>query len=100
MIVLPTVSLSSVITREGASLYQRLSDYVSSGSFNADVERHRASRLGRIVQPDVVVVTGIGRDHVEFFQSLSVVAKEHASIFADLREGGQLGRLRQIVEFL
>ena len=46
------------------------------------------ARLGRIVQPDVVVVTGIGRDHVEFFQSLSVVAKEHASIFADLREGG------------
>lgn len=46
-IVLPTVSLSSVITREAASLYQRLSEYVSSGGFNADVERLRASRLGR-----------------------------------------------------
>lgn len=49
VIVLPTVSLSSVITREGASLYQRLSEYVSSGGFNADVERLRASRLGRLV---------------------------------------------------
>jgi predicted PurR-regulated permease PerM len=49
VIVLPTVSLSSVITREAASLYQRLSEYVSSGSFNADVERVRASRLGRLV---------------------------------------------------
>jgi predicted PurR-regulated permease PerM len=49
VIVLPTVSLSSVITREAASLYQRLSEYVSSGGFNADVERLRASRLGRLV---------------------------------------------------
>ena len=48
-IVIPTVSLSSVITREAASLYQRLSEYVSSGGFNADVERVRASRLGRLV---------------------------------------------------
>ena len=49
VIVLPTISLSSVITREAASLYQRLSEYVSSGGFNADVERLRASRLGRLV---------------------------------------------------
>ena len=49
VIVLPTISLSSVITREAASLYQRLSEYVSSGSFNADVERLRASRIGRLV---------------------------------------------------
>jgi len=49
VIVLPTISLSSVITREGASLYQRLSEYVSSGGFTADVERLRASRLGRLV---------------------------------------------------
>src|SRR6187455_1753384 len=31
VIVLPTISLSSVITREAASLYQRTSEYVSSG---------------------------------------------------------------------
>ena len=48
-IVLPTISLSSVITREGASLYQRLSEYVSSGELNATVQRLRASRLGRLV---------------------------------------------------
>ncbi len=49
VIVVPTISLSSVITREAASLYQRLSEYVSSGGFNADVDRLRASRLGRLV---------------------------------------------------
>jgi UDP-N-acetylmuramoyl-tripeptide--D-alanyl-D-alanine ligase len=44
--------------------------------------------LGRIVQPDIVVVTSIGRDHMEFFGSLAVVAREHASIFSDLRPNG------------
>jgi predicted PurR-regulated permease PerM len=49
VIVIPTLSLSSVITREGASHYQRLSEYVSSGALNGDIERIRASRLGRLV---------------------------------------------------
>jgi len=48
-IVLPTISLSSVITREAASLYERLSAYVSSGELNADIQRLHASRLGRLV---------------------------------------------------
>jgi len=47
-VVLPTVSLSSVITREAASLYQRLSEYVSSGELNAAIQRLHASRLGRL----------------------------------------------------
>lgn len=49
-IVLPAISLSSVITREGISLYQRTSEYVSSGALNADIERLRGSRLGRLVR--------------------------------------------------
>jgi predicted PurR-regulated permease PerM len=49
VIVLPTISLSSVITREAASLYQRLSEYVSSGELNETVQRLRASRFGRLV---------------------------------------------------
>jgi predicted PurR-regulated permease PerM len=49
VIVLPTISLSSVITREAASLYQRTSEYVSSGELNAQVQRLRQSRLGRLV---------------------------------------------------
>ncbi len=49
VIVLPTISLSSVITREAASLYQRTSEYVSSGELNASIERLRESRLGRWV---------------------------------------------------
>ncbi|MBL8745300.1 MAG: UDP-N-acetylmuramoyl-tripeptide--D-alanyl-D-alanine ligase, partial [Phycisphaerae bacterium] len=44
--------------------------------------------LARIVQPDIVVVTSVGRDHMEFFDSPAVVAREHASIFADLRPNG------------
>ena len=47
-ILLPTISLSSVITREGASLYQRLSEYVSSGELNATIQRLHTSRLGRL----------------------------------------------------
>ena len=49
VIVLPTISLSSVITREAASLYQRTSEYVSSGELNAHIQRLRESRLGRLV---------------------------------------------------
>ena len=33
------MSLSSVITREAIALYQRTSEYVSSGALNADMER-------------------------------------------------------------
>lgn len=44
--------------------------------------------LGRIVRPDIVVVTSVGRDHMEFFDSLAAVAREHATIFADLRPNG------------
>jgi predicted PurR-regulated permease PerM len=47
--VVPTISLSSVITREAASLYQRVSEYVSSGELTATIERLRGSRLGRLV---------------------------------------------------
>lgn len=44
--------------------------------------------LGRIVQPDIIVVTSVGRDHMEFFHSPAEVAREHASLFADLRPSG------------
>ncbi|MCC6850419.1 MAG: AI-2E family transporter [Deltaproteobacteria bacterium] len=46
-VLLPTISLSSVITREAIALYQRTSEYVSSGALAADVERLQQSRLGR-----------------------------------------------------
>lgn len=49
VIVVPTISLSSVISREAASLYQRTSEYVSSGELNAQIQRLRESRLGRLV---------------------------------------------------
>lgn len=46
------------------------------------------SRLARICQPDVVVITSVGRDHLEFFGSTDAVAREHASMLVDLRPGG------------
>ncbi|MDX2114234.1 MAG: UDP-N-acetylmuramoyl-tripeptide--D-alanyl-D-alanine ligase [Planctomycetota bacterium] len=45
-------------------------------------------RLSRIVEPDIAVVTSVGRDHMEFFGDTASVAREHASIFVDLRPGG------------
>lgn len=46
-VLLPTISLSSVITREAIGLYQRTSEYVSSGGLSADIDRLHQSRLGR-----------------------------------------------------
>ena len=50
IIVLPTISLSSVITRESASLYARLSEWVSSGELNESIARLRGSRVGRLFE--------------------------------------------------
>lgn len=44
--------------------------------------------LARIVEPDIAVVTSLGRAHMEFFASLADVAREDAAIFARLRPGG------------
>lgn len=49
-VLLPTISLSSVITREAIGLYQRASEYVSSGALAADVAQLQASRFGRWLQ--------------------------------------------------
>jgi UDP-N-acetylmuramoyl-tripeptide--D-alanyl-D-alanine ligase len=46
------------------------------------------ARLTRIVNPDIAVVTSIGRDHIEFFVTVEAIAREHAAIFADIRPGG------------
>ena len=46
-VLLPTISLSSVITREAIGLYQRTSEYVSSGGLSTDIDRLHQSRLGR-----------------------------------------------------
>lgn len=50
ILVLPTISLSSVITRESASLYSRVSEWVSSGELNESIQRLRASRVGRLLE--------------------------------------------------
>jgi predicted PurR-regulated permease PerM len=49
-VVVPTVSLSSVVTSESVGLYQQLSAYVSSGNLNERVKNLRDSPVGRLVQ--------------------------------------------------
>lgn len=44
--------------------------------------------LAQVVQPDVAVITSIGREHLEFLGSLRGVAMEEASVLDHLRPGG------------
>ena len=44
--------------------------------------------LAQVVQPDAVVITSIGREHLEFLGSLRGVATEEASALDHLRPGG------------
>ena len=44
--------------------------------------------LARIAEPDVVVITNVGAEHLEFFHDLHGVRREEASIVAGLRPGG------------
>jgi len=46
------------------------------------------AQLGAVVQPDIVVVTSIGREHLEGFGSIEGVAREEAAIFSFLAQGG------------
>ncbi|MFN0011921.1 MAG: UDP-N-acetylmuramoyl-tripeptide--D-alanyl-D-alanine ligase [Phycisphaerales bacterium] len=44
--------------------------------------------LGAIVEPDIAVITSIGREHLQGFGDLGGVAREEAAILAFLRPGG------------
>lgn len=44
--------------------------------------------LAAAVQPDIAVITSIGREHLEGLASLSGVAREEASLLTTLRPGG------------
>lgn len=46
------------------------------------------AHLAAIVQPDIAVITSIGREHLELLGSLEGVAREEASLVASLRPGG------------
>lgn len=46
------------------------------------------AHLARIIEPDVVVLTSLGREHLEGLGDLAGVAAEEASILAGLRPGG------------
>lgn len=46
------------------------------------------AQLGAVVQPDLVVITSIGREHLEGFGSVEGVAREEASILSYLAPGG------------
>lgn len=44
--------------------------------------------LGRIVRPNIAVITSIGEEHLEFFETVDGVAKEELSILTCLRDRG------------
>jgi UDP-N-acetylmuramoyl-tripeptide--D-alanyl-D-alanine ligase len=46
------------------------------------------AQLASIVEPDIAVITSIGREHLEGFGSIQGVAREEASLLRFLREGG------------
>jgi UDP-N-acetylmuramoyl-tripeptide--D-alanyl-D-alanine ligase len=46
------------------------------------------AQLASIVEPDIAVITSIGREHLEGFGSLQGVAREEASLLQFLRPGG------------
>ncbi|MCS7064128.1 MAG: UDP-N-acetylmuramoyl-tripeptide--D-alanyl-D-alanine ligase [Methylacidiphilales bacterium] len=45
--------------------------------------------LAQIVQPDLVLITNIGREHLEFFKNQEAVAQEESSILQHLSPDGQ-----------
>ncbi len=49
-VVIPAVSLSSVVTAQSVGLYKQLSDWVTSGKLNETIEQVRESRVGRLVE--------------------------------------------------
>jgi predicted PurR-regulated permease PerM len=49
-IVVPTVSLSSVVTRESIAFYQQVTEFVNSGRLKQTLEALQQSRPGRLVQ--------------------------------------------------
>lgn len=44
--------------------------------------------LAPVVQPDIVVITSVGRAHIEHFGTLEAIIREDAAIFPELRAGG------------
>jgi predicted PurR-regulated permease PerM len=79
-IVGPTVSLSSVVTRQAIGLYQQTSEAVRSGRLRESVERLRASRLGRLA--DRVGQLGLELDYGAIVQRVADVISANATAFA------------------
>jgi len=44
--------------------------------------------LARLVEPDIAVITNIGRSHLEAFGSVEAIAREKAALLAHLQPGG------------
>lgn len=55
--------------------------------------------LGRIVQPDLAVITSIGEEHLEFFGDIESVAREEFSVIGCLRGRGLVAVSEQAAGF-
>jgi UDP-N-acetylmuramoyl-tripeptide--D-alanyl-D-alanine ligase len=56
--------------------------------------------LGRIVQPDLAVVTSIGEEHLEFFGDVESVAREEFSLLACMRHRGFVAMSDQAAQYV
>ncbi len=65
----PMLSLSSIVTREAASLYEHVTEWVRSGRINDTVAQLRASHLGKLAQG--LGRTGIEIDYVQLVQRIA-----------------------------
>ena len=79
-IVGPTLSLSSVVTREAASLYEQVTEWVRSGRINETVAQLRSSRLGNLAQR--LGRTGIEVDYAQLVQRIADLISTHATALA------------------
>jgi predicted PurR-regulated permease PerM len=79
-IVVPTISLSSVVTRESAAFYQQVTEFVNSGHLKQTVEALQESRPGRLLKR--LSRQGWEVDWGAIIQRTADTVSSHATAFA------------------
>jgi len=80
VIVLPTISISSVVTLEAISLSQQATEFVRSGRLNEVVQSLQSTRPGRLLQ--TLSVNRLELDYGRVVQTAATFASTQATAFA------------------